>query len=529
MTLRIQCPSCRRQFRIGSELNGRTVECGACEHQFVVSEETIVKQKNKFYPGEVRGAGLEGFSRMPSPANRAVDFQTASYSEAATPADVLPMSPQQVVAMTIGVLTLVGFALFLIVGVQAGLFFKDMDLGKRIVLAGFVVMMGGALILYAGRRRLKGGMMTAGVLGAAVMILAVFLPVPRTIPAANLRDASSQAGQPSEPVVPRRMTARDVLERVGYKPVRTAIERSAKSGGGPEEVVAIWVPRMEERFKYQIQKFLHRKTRTGERPSYYRRDDGALFVLEGVKVSLAEVEALIDRFGRVDETYPEIRVVMATVEGERLLDASPELMRKLKDKGHPAFYVRNKSELEHIDLDRVRDAVQRLADAEPKRFQPEITRRLIELVKEEDEPELQDLVCRALMVWSKPSDGATAVVAAEARELLVNNKPLPQSMVEFLVAREAPEAIPIAETLWARDPAAWEPILASVGPEAEVVIRPHLGDDDRAVRLSAARLLRRIGTAESLPALRSALASETDDTDMETMLRSAIAEIEGAS
>ena len=66
MTLRIQCPSCDRQFKVSEDLKGRTVECGACEHRFKLGEEVIVQKRDKFYPGERAKKGLERYGRAPS-------------------------------------------------------------------------------------------------------------------------------------------------------------------------------------------------------------------------------------------------------------------------------------------------------------------------------------------------------------------------------------------------------------------------------------------------------------------------------
>ena len=104
MTLRIQCPACQRQFSVNEELEGRTVECGSCEKQFVVDEDAIVAERDRYYPGDIKKPGLKQYGNAPTPGESAplVEFATATYSESATAADVIPPTPARMVACTIG-------------------------------------------------------------------------------------------------------------------------------------------------------------------------------------------------------------------------------------------------------------------------------------------------------------------------------------------------------------------------------------------------------------------------------------------
>ena len=371
---------------------------------------------------------------------------------------------------------------------------------NRVFLSSFAVVVGAALIIYGGFHRKKESFLTALVLGALVIVLAVVLPVPTTMKTGD----GGEPARPRDPVRPggpeQTLTEAEVLERVGYTPVQSAIDNV-----GAEAVVALWAPTMRERFKVQIQPFLHRTTGTPERPSLYRRGPGWLIVLEGTTLGLSEVEALVNRFGSVDEAYPNIRLLKIVVEGERLLDVTPELRRKLTDIDHPAFYARNQSELEHINLDRVEEAANRLADVEPLRFRPQISQRLVELVQEDADSEFKGSICRALLVWALPDDGSEKVVSRVAKDLLIKDQELPRSMIEFLIARKSADIADILEILWRRSPNEWEATVVDLGSAAETFAARHLADEDKAVRQSTVRILRRVGTSASLPALRKAL------------------------
>lgn len=533
MTLRIQCPSCQRQFKVNDELQGRTVECGACEEQFRVDDEVIVKERERYFPGDNKKHGLEHYAR---PGRRSADppvgFATASYNQGASAADVGPPSPQRMIASALGIILLIFFALILLFGSQVDGLLQDVRHDKRILLGSFIAVIGSALILYGGFRRKIETVLLALTLGGIVVGLSVFLPVPEIVETTSTGFPSSEPGpdDPLEPADPdpdpsgpRKLTEAEARQAMGYGPVFDAMKNFPK-----ESVVGLWAPTMKERFKYQIQRYLHRKTNTGERPSFYNRQGGSLIVIEGTQLSLAEVEAVVDRFATVEDVYPNLRVLKIAIDGERLLEPSPELEKKLNDKSHQSFYAHNKAELDHIVIDRVRDAAQRLATVEPIRFRPEIAKKLVTLLEEDNDPEYQEVITRAIAVWSVPGDGAEAAVARVAQRLLIDGSEVPDEMIRFLIERDAPEVIAILEQLWEEDPSSWQPYVVDVGSEAEEFVAENLGIADPGVQRSAATILRKIGTAKSVPALQRALARATanSQTDVQVLLNAALEAIQ---
>lgn len=530
MTLRIQCPSCDRQFKVSDDLKGRTVECGACEHRFRLDDGVIVEKRDKFYPGDQPKKGLDRYGRAPVAGGGAapVQFETANYNQEFSAQDILPMSPQEWFASLVGVSVLVFAILLLIWGTtQPDGLLKDMEVPQRTVLAGFMVVVGIGLTGYGCRHRKKKGILLALPLGAVVIALSLTMPVPRTIiPVEGF--AEEEGEEPRMPVMAPRKTAEQVREEIGFGPVLRAISRHTDKEGNPEDYVSvIWVPEMEELYKFQLLRYLQRKTGSEERPIFYRRGKGGIFVIDGERISLERVADIAERFGRVEEIYHPIRTVEVEVEPSRIGEASEDILRELTDNSHPAFYARNQTELDHIDLDRVQEAVQRLADVEPLRFRVEISRRLMGLLEEETDPALRADIGTALKVWSEEGDEAPEVVARVAREMQQQGDKLPRSMVEFLVQRGSPHAVDLLKPLWLTQPAAWEGLLVEVGPSAEPLALQHLESEDRGLQHSAIRILKRIGSADSVAALRAQLTAADDETKL--LLEEVIRTLDGSS
>lgn len=529
MSVRIQCPACQRQFQVGEELKGRTVECGACETRFEVDDESIVKERERYFPGDIKKPGLQHYGRPPVEGKGEVPvrFATANYNQTAKAADVIPPPPQRTIASALGVAFQVLFAVILLVGVQGNGGLSEMDLEKRIILSGFVVLVGGSLLLYGAYRSRAKAVFGVVALGAIVMALAILLPKPVDqegpddvlAGGANGGGEEPDPGPGGEPTDPgdQELSEAEVMDSIGYEPVQKAM-----ANFGEDAVVALWVPELKASFEYQIKRYLHRKTGTGERPSIYSRPPGGLIVIEGTPLSISEVERVVERFARVDQLYPNIRVLKISIQGERLVAPSTDLEAKLKDKDHGAFYRLNEDELNHIDLDRIREAAHRLAQVEPKSRRPQISARLVELLEEDSDPEFRATICDAIAVWSEPGDGAEEAVTGLAQELLLNNESVPRSMVQFLLARRSPETLTILEVLWQKDPSTWEPLLVDYGQEAEEMVRGHLGAEDRGLKRSAVTILRRVGSSASLPALKQALEAAQDDDEMGVVIQDTI-------
>lgn len=523
MSLRIQCPSCQRQFTVDKELKGRTVECGSCAKQFVVDEDAIVPERDRYFPGDIKRPGLKHYGVARDPADTApeVDFARAAYSDTATAADVIPPTPGRLVAGVAGILLLVTYLVVLVFGSNGEGVFSDVDQGKRILLSGFVALMGLALVCYGGIRRRKQSLMSGIALAVATVVFTVILP-PGGAPRAPEEGGANRLTSPEAPIeAPDRMSAEEARKAMSYDPIQRAIDAF-----GQESVWALWSPRMGQHFRYQIQRFLQRKTGSAARPAFYPRGGGGLLVIEGISLKMPELVSLVERFADVEEVYEDLRVLRIEVKGENLVEPSSELESKLNNRESESFIVLNRKELEHIDIDRVKDAAQRLSTVEPTRFRSEIGGRLLELLEEDTDREFRSTICKAIMVWSSPGDGAEDVVTGLARELLARNEEIPKGMIEFLVGRQAPGVVPLLKVLWEKSPLDWETEVMAMGSAMETVILPSINSSDPALQRSAFLVLRRVGTEISLPVLRKALETVGKNPDIGLLVERAIEAIE---
>lgn len=530
MTLRIQCPSCARQFKVNEDLKGRAVECEACEHRFKVDDEVVVQKRDRFYPGEQGDKGLAHFGRAPRAAAEGdqVKFDTVDYNQSFSTWEGEPMSPQEWFSSMTGGAILLASVLLCLWGAQPSGVLTDMEVGPRLMLTGFMVLVGAGLVGYGCRHRRKKGILLVLPLSMTAIAFAFLMPVPRT-PISIPDEATLGTGEenrPNNPPAPDRpKTAAEVLELIGYAPVERAIMSHRNEAGEASEYVAvIWVPMMAERYKFQLLRYLHRKTKSVERPSFYGRGEGGIFVIDGPRLSIEQVADLAEAFGQVEESYHEIRVVEVTLNRERMGVATEDLLKELSNTSHQAFYARNQNELGHIDLDRVKGAIRRLGTAQPSMFRVEITRKMLSLLEDESDKELCGDICKALKVWAQDDDDAEAVVVRVAKAMQENGEEVPRSVLEFLVQRGSPEAIAMVEPLWISNPASWGGILAEIGPGAEDVVLKHLGSEERGLQHSAIKLLERVGTPLSVGPLRELLEVADDETKL--LIQKAIESIE---
>ena len=106
----------------------------------MVDEDAIVPERDRYFPGDIKKPGLEHYGAGRSPADPIpeVQFTTATYSENATAADVIPPTPGRTVAGVTGTLILVSYLVILVFGSMGNGVFSDMEIEKRILLSGSI-------------------------------------------------------------------------------------------------------------------------------------------------------------------------------------------------------------------------------------------------------------------------------------------------------------------------------------------------------------------------------------------------------
>ncbi len=518
LLLLIRCPSCGQRFKVGEDLRGRTVECGGCEQRFRINDDVIVRGK-KFYPGERRDPSLNRFHRVPlAMHSEMAPVPTVQYVDSPDLVSFEPVSPLRVIAGIAGVAGMVLVALLFMFGASRGGILDGMVMANRLVMAGFTGVLGIVLLVYANpRARLKalgiGLVLTAGL---------VSLPFHFTIGSVPLKgDKNIVRENPFEVPSPGAVgggegLGSDLRNLIGTRPLEDEIVRLAAEGGS-HMAVGLWLRNLRESNRLLVRDYVLRVTGADPQSHFYPRGDGDfLMVVTGIDQSLEEVARSAAALGTVSKIYPELSVVEVDVNNEAFL-AGP--IEKLSDRNHAAFYDLNKRELESIDLARVSDAVKRLAEAEPKIYRNDITRKLIELLGA-DWVDFKGDVCNALAVWSEQPGPAGNAALKEARKLLAAKGAVPPELIALIVKEKNPDVVPVLDELWSGNPTRWERLYGDVGPASEEVLLRRFPSTEGVLRHSAVRILGRVGSAESLPLLEASM--EDANSELQVLLKNAM-------
>ena len=494
--LLIRCPSCGQRFKVGEDLRNRTVECGACEHRFRITDDAIVRGR-KFYPGERQGLPLNRFQRVPLPGGeKMIGMQPIRYANTPDPALLEPASPQRILAGIGGVLGMLFAALLLMFGGSSGGVLDGMIFEYRLVMAGFASLLGIALLVYANPRARKKSAFFGLLLAAGVVAVPFFFKSGSVLPHSR-SEPTVVADDPDKKTDPELAA---VEARIGTTPLKAEIQRLAREGSS-RQAVGIWLRGMNAPNRYLVRDYLLRVSRADPASHDYPRDGGdRLFILTGITISLQEVAAFAEALGKVEKVYPELSVIEVQVNNENFVEGQIE---KLSNKEDPAFYDLNKRELESIDLERSKRAVQRLAEAPPKLYRADITRKLITLLGEEG-VDFKGNICVALSSWSELPGIAGEAALVEVKKLVQRNETVPPEMVALVVKERNPQIIPILDELWFKNPMAWESLYGDLGQAAEDSLLKRFPQTEGTIRYSAVRILGRIGSKASIPVLDEA-------------------------
>ena len=174
--MRIKCPECSQKFDITEDFLGKTVECGSCDSRFKVSDEHIIQDKEKFYPGEKRNKALDAFGKATAAVNVPVAFKQASYQPDVSAESVGPPRPRRTLAAIFGAAVLIAvIVIFLLAGGKEGRL-RDMETVNRFIFVGFSALIGGGLLFYGTAKSKKLGWLVGLVLCSAVLSLPVIFP-----------------------------------------------------------------------------------------------------------------------------------------------------------------------------------------------------------------------------------------------------------------------------------------------------------------------------------------------------------------
>lgn len=495
--LSIRCPSCRQRFAVGGDLRERMVECGACDHRFRINDDVMLRTK-KFYPGERKAVELNRFQRVPLSATMPEGLQTIRYADFDQPEKLEPASPQRIIAGIVGVITMILIALMMIFSSGPGAAFGVMPTQNKLVIAGFVSVLGIALLVYANpKARAKAGFFGL-VLAAGLVSLPFFF---KGTPIAANTDTITY-NDPVEPLFPDEKEKTDPIsalrERFTTKPLEAEQTRQDENADG-KKAYGIYLTNLLQRNIFTVRDFLIRETQADISSHPYPRDQGHyLMILTGVSMDIATVAEIAGQLGSANEIHPEIGVIVVSVDNDQFADSTAD---KLNNQDDPAFYKLNLRELGSLDMQRVKRAVGRLAIAEPKIYREDITRGLTELITKPG-VSFHDELSRALLVWAEDASTASRAALVVLRREIDAGEPVSENLVALVVKANIPESIPFVQTLWLANPLIWEKYYEEFGTVIEPGILEHLDTNNATLRHSAIRLLERLGTNHSLPALR---------------------------
>lgn len=501
--LLIRCPSCDQRFKVGEDLRERTVECGGCEHRFRINDEVIVRGR-KFYPSEQKSHELNRFSRIPLPGGETlIGIQPIRYGNMPDPAVLEPASPQRIMAGIIGVAGMVLMALLLMLGASRGGLLDGMVISNRLLMAGFACILGVLLLVYANPRARMKAVGVGLVLSTALLLMPFFFKT-GSVPLGGRIEGESgkNASMPAPIEEPREDGAILALRaRIGTAPLVAEIQRLA-IGGSDKQAIGLWFRELSESNRFLVRDYILRVTDADPASHYYPRDHGDyLLVVTGIKKSLSELAEFTSALGRTEKIYTDLSVIEVRVRSDIFIEGAIE---KLSKKDDPAFYDLNKRELESIDLDRVRRAVQRLAEAEPKIYRADISRKLISLLAE-DGLDFKGNICNALAVWSEVRGPASEAALIEVKKLVEKAEAVPSEIVALIVKEQNRGIIPILDELWFKNPMAWESLYADLGEPIEDTVLKRFPETTGTIRYSAVRILGRVGGILSLAVLTDAM------------------------
>jgi hypothetical protein len=326
-----------------------------------------------------------------------------------------------------------------------------------------------------------------------------------------------QGGGTTSPVVTAPVTTPDkddsgedaeivaLRNKIGTDPLVSEINKLAREDS-QQRAIGLWLRGLEENNKLLVRDYILRVTHADPASHLYPRGNGDfLMVVTHVSQTLQELTELATPLGSLEKVYPEISVIEVRVRNENFVEGPLE---KLKEKTDPAFYDLNKRELESIDLERVKRAVQRLATAEPKLYRADISRKLMSLMSD-DAVEFKADISGALTVWAEEPGPAGQAALTEAKRRVLADQEVPREIVALAVKEKVPGIIPILDGLWMKAPTHWESLYGDFGSGIEPTLLKRFPETEGSVRYSAVRLIGRVGGTDSLPVLEG-LSSVTD-------------------
>ncbi|HEY1122612.1 MAG TPA: hypothetical protein VGE67_13460, partial [Haloferula sp.] len=426
-----------------------------------------------------------------------------------------PTSPLRLVLGFCAVLIALSVVIMLIFGGSPDGVLYGTSQSKRLMLAGFTAALTGVLLV-AANPRARGRAILAAVLTAAGLISLPFIFTKGNTVVVGSEGAAGEVdapavGTPGTGSPKSLQSERDEELKKQVEPLVRALETDPKA-------VGIWLRGLREFHRLQVRDYIVRNSGADPSSHMYPRSTDYLMVVTGAKGDISDLARMCERFGDVSRPSDDLRILEVKVKNESFQEGP---LDKLIDPANPGFYELNKREMESIDLERARKAVNRLAPVEPKFYRKDIVKRMGELIQEGDYA-LQFEIGKALPKWSEPGDGTEAVVLAVLEKIPADAQ-VPEPLVTFLASRKDMGAIALLDRLWLQDPNKWEESYGAFGQAIEDKVLERFPQTTMVQRMSAVRLLGKDGTAKSIPVLEGELANA--NPEMKLLIQRALESI----
>ena len=537
MDLQIQCPACSRRFHVHEDLTGKTVECGACDQRFKVSPETVIENKDKFYPGEYHDALLDRLGKKPHRKVQKVSFAQAEYSPDTEAEAVLPATAGQKIAVMVGIVFFLLYTLVFVLGSGKGSVFQDVDMTKRLILAGFVAFCSSVLIIFGAKGWRARSFLFSLFLTACLIALVFVMPIHKIPSTGEWADDGSQNELPGNGEdLPEQVEGEVsvVKRRVDYRPMQREIEKHTNEEEGEDGlamVTGIYIGDIKENDVQVVQEYLQRKLSlpSNEAPAAYQRNGGKdrFIVFSGLVQRFESFVKHCEVLGKV-KTHPEIRVIEVELDKSIFAEPSREVQRQMTDPTKPSYFLVNLDQLNHVNLRRVKLAVGRFASPPPEgveiRKMPRMIEELIRLLREESDVELVGDVGHALQIWAKDDKETVTTVGRIVVSWSKIGRFIPTSLVEFLLENGSEDSALVIDSLWGKSPERWSEYYAKLGPVIESRLTNHLETSPDELKKAALGILRKIGTRKSLPILGKY--TDHQDDEIKILATRAISAIE---
>lgn len=473
------------------------VECGVCENRFHIRDEVVIRVR-KFYPGEKRHHGLNRFQRVsysqPINAPMTADEIAPSSPHLPTPPPVVPYQPappQRILAGMLGIGVMIGIGLLMLFGSDHGGPLDGMEVGRKLLLAGFTSLLGLGLLIYANpnTRGLAAGL---GLLASCgLMAIPLFIRegsssideanAPMVPPAVNAKD--------NEPANPQQQRITTIRERAGLRPLEQEIERLRQENDS-RFAYGLLLVGLQESNRIAVRDYMFRVTSAAPSSHIYPRNEREyLFVLTGLDLNLERLAAMASPLGTVTDLIPELNLAVVAVNNDVFVEPPSGT---LVDRAHPEFYELNLRELKSIDLQRVERAVARLADSEPRMYRVDIARRLRELMSESG-VNFHASIAKALRTWDTDIHTAALAAGMTARILHERGDVLPTEVAALALEKPTPELVPVLVDQWRNNTLMWEGHCVRLGSLIESAMLRELENANPSLIHSAVRVLGHVG------------------------------------